>query len=227
MEKTMEVRFQLSWPSFVFEVDLLIPAQGVTAIFGHSGCGKTTLLRCIAGLEQPKHGYFSLRGEIWQNETICLPTWQRSLGYVFQEASLFPHLNVLGNLHYGLKRIKPTKQQQVRLNQVIELLNIGHLLDRKPAKLSGGERQRVGIARALAVSPSILLMDEPMASLDRKLKQEIMPYLQQLHQELSIPILYVTHSSDEVIRLANHLVVMDEGKVIATGPVDKTLAWLD
>ena len=186
--------FKIDWPGFSLDIDIDIPGQGVIALFGQSGSGKTTLLRSIAGLERAARGFLCVNGEIWQNDPYWLPTHKRPLGYVFQEASLFSHLTVMGNLRYGLKRIG--EAQQVNLPQVIELLGIGHLLDRKPDRLSGGERQRVGIARALAVSPRILLMDEPLAALDLKRKQEILPYLEQLHDALNIPVLYVTHSPD-------------------------------
>ena len=221
----IKARFQLDWPGFALDVDLDLPARGVTAIFGHSGSGKTTLLRCIAGLERARQGHLTFRGQIWQDGKTWVPTYKRSLGYVFQEASLFPHLSVLKNLKFGMDRTKSEKT--VSLDQAIELLGIGHLLARKPDRLSGVERQRVGIARALAVSPQILLMDEPLAALDLKRKQEILPYLERLHDELDIPVLYVSHSPDEVARLADHLVAMENGKVVANGPLGETLARLD
>ncbi len=222
---TIAARFQLNWPGFQLDVDLNLPGRGVTALFGHSGSGKTTLLRCIAGLERAPRGFLSFKGDIWQDATTWMPTYRRPLGYVFQEASLFPHLSVLGNLRYGLKRIAATERRS--LDQAVELLGIGHLLDRKPERLSGGERQRVGIARALAVNPRILLMDEPLAALDLKRKQEILPYLERLHDLLDIPVLYVSHAPDEVARLADHLVVMDGGLVQASGALTETLARLD
>ncbi|MBB1074952.1 molybdenum ABC transporter ATP-binding protein [Rhodoferax sp. 4810] len=221
----LQARLVFGWPGFTLDVDLDLPGRGVTALFGHSGSGKTTLLRCIAGLERAPQGQLSVQGEVWQSDTHWLPTHQRPLGYVFQEASLFPHLSVLGNLRYGLKRT--TGAQRVSLDQAIELLGIGHLLARKPDQLSGGERQRVGIARALALSPRLLLMDEPLAALDLKRKQEILPYLERLHRELDIPVLYVSHSPDEVARLADHIVVMEAGRAVATGPLSETLARLD
>ncbi len=162
---------------------------------------------------------------MWQDDKHWVPTHKRPIGYVFQEASLFTHLTVLGNLRYGLKRQRGA--QRVSLEQAIELLGIGHLLERKPDRLSGGERQRVGIARALALSPSLLLMDEPLAALDLKRKQEILPYLERLHDELDIPLLYVSHSPDEVARLADHLVVLEAGRALACGPLAETLARLD
>ncbi|OGR02091.1 MAG: molybdenum ABC transporter ATP-binding protein [Deltaproteobacteria bacterium RIFOXYD12_FULL_53_23] len=224
MEK-IEARFHVDWPGFALEVDLALPDRGVTALFGPSGSGKTTLLRCIAGLERARQGFLSFKGETWQDDTTWLPTHKRPLGYVFQEASLFPHLTALGNLRYGLKRA--TTEHKVSLDQAVELLGIGHLLDRKADRLSGGERQRVAIARALAISPRLLLMDEPLAALDLKRKQEILPYLERLHDELEIPVLYVSHAPDEVARLADHLVAMEDGRVVANGPLIETLARID
>lgn len=218
-------QLKVEYSGFCLDVDLALPQQGVTAFFGHSGSGKTTLLRCIAGLERAA-GRLRINGEIWQDEGFFLPTHNRSLGYVFQEANLFPHLNVLGNLEYGMKRVSE-KQLKVSLHHAIELLGLGHLLKRKPDRLSGGERQRVAIARALAVSPRVLLLDEPLAALDLARKQEILPFLQRLHDELEIPALYVTHSPDEVARLADHLVVMESGRAVASGPLSETLASLD
>jgi molybdate transport system ATP-binding protein len=225
----IDARFRLDWAGFGLDVDLTLPGRGVTALFGHSGSGKTTLLRCLAGLERPPQGRLIFMGETWQDGPIWLPTHRRPIGYVFQEASLFPHLTVLGNLRYGQRRAHPQMQagRQVGLEQAIELLGIGHLLERRPERLSGGERQRVGIARALAVSPRVLLMDEPLAALDLKRKQEILPYLERLHDELAIPIVYVSHAPDEVARLADHLVAMEDGRVLASGPLVETLARLD
>jgi molybdate transport system ATP-binding protein len=223
---TIQARFRLGYAGFALDVDLRLPGRGVTALLGPSGSGKTTLLRCIAGLEQAPEGYLDVNGETWQDRRRFLPTYKRSLGYVFQEASLFPHLTVLANLRYGLQRV-PVRDRKVSLEQAIELLGIGHLLGRKPDRLSGGERQRVGIARALAVSPRLLLMDEPLAALDLARKQEILPYLERLHDELEIPVLYVTHSPDEVAHLADHLVVMAAGQAVANGPLTDILARID
>jgi molybdate transport system ATP-binding protein len=221
----IEARFKLAWPGFTLDVDLSLPGTGVTALFGHSGSGKTTLLRCLAGLERPPHGRLVFKGSIWQDNRSWLPTHQRPIGYVFQEASLFPHLSILGNLRYGQKRSDGAGR--VGLDAAIELLGIGHLLERQPDTLSGGERQRVGMARALAVGPEILLMDEPLAALDLKRKQEILPYLERLHDELDIPVIYVSHSPDEVARLADHIVALEGGRVVAAGPLGETLARLD
>jgi molybdate transport system ATP-binding protein len=207
------------------DVNLDLPARGVTALFGHSGSGKTTLLRCIAGLERAPRGRLVVNDVVWQDDVHWLPTHQRPLGYVFQEASLFSHLSVMGNLRYGLRRIAGASHAS--LDQAIELLGIAHLLERRPDQLSGGERQRVGMARALALSPRLLLMDEPLAALDLKRKQEILPYLERLHAQLDIPVLYVSHAPDEVARLADHIVVLEAGRVVAAGPLQETLANVD
>jgi molybdate transport system ATP-binding protein len=229
----IEARVRLVWPGFTLDVDERLPATGVTVLFGHSGSGKTTLLRCIAGLERATQGFLAFNGEVWQDGRTWVPPHRRPLGYVFQEASLFPHLTVLGNLRYGQDRSARRqrrgdgKDATVSLDQAIELLGIGHLLDRKPERLSGGERQRVGIARALAVNPRVLLMDEPLAALDLPRKKEILPYLERLHEQLAIPVVYVSHAPDEVARLADHLVVLDKGTVLASGALGDVLSRLD
>ncbi|MCJ8204026.1 molybdenum ABC transporter ATP-binding protein [Pseudomonas sp. RGM2987] len=224
----INARFQLDHGDFSLDLDVQLPGRGVTALYGESGSGKTTCLRCIAGLERPSKAFIEVNGEVWQDteRDVFVPPYQRALGYVFQEASLFPHLSVQANLAFGFKRIKPA-QRRVGLEQASELLGIAHLLDRQPHNLSGGERQRVGIARALLTSPRLLLMDEPLASLDSRRKNEILPYLQRLHDELDIPVLYVSHSQDEVARLADHIVLLDAGRAVASGPIGETLARLD
>ncbi len=222
----INIRFYIEQGGFTLDVNLSIPAQGVTAIFGSSGCGKTTLLRAIAGLERCQDGFLELGGRCWQDANQFTPPHQRALGYVFQEASLFTHLTVRKNLEYGRKRV-PATERKVALDKIIGLLGIGPLLERSVHQLSGGERQRVAIARALAVSPEILLMDEPLAALDQARKQEIMPYLDALHDELAIPVIYVSHSADEVARLADHLVLLEAGKVKASAPVAEILTRLD
>jgi len=228
MTQTISARFRLDYGDFRFDTDLMLPGSGITVLFGPSGSGKTTLLRCIAGLQRSPHGFLSVNGKIWQDSArnIFLPTYQRALGYVFQEANLFPHLNVYRNICFGLKRIGK-RPADAGLDPTIELLGIGHLLERMPARLSGGERQRVAIARALVLHPDILLMDEPLAALDFQRKQEILPYLTRLHQELDIPVLYVTHARQEVAKLADHLVVLHEGRVQAEGPLTDTLSRID
>lgn len=224
----IDARLRTVWPGFSLDVDLHVPGRGVTALYGPSGSGKTSCLRCIAGLERAGQGFVEVNGEVWQDSDtgIFVPPHKRAIGYVFQEASLFAHLSVMGNLQFGLKRIAKS-QRQVDLSQATELLGIEHLLERHPEHLSGGERQRVGIARALLTSPKLLLMDEPLAALDSQRKNEIVPYLQRLHDELDIPVLYVSHAQDEVARLADHLVLLSEGKVLASGPIGETLARLD
>ncbi|MBH3424194.1 molybdenum ABC transporter ATP-binding protein [Pseudomonas gessardii] len=224
----IEVRLQLQYSGFALDVDLKLPGRGVTALYGHSGSGKTTCLRCIAGLERAGEGFVHINEQVWQDSRngVFVPPHKRALGYVFQEASLFPHLSVLANLAFGLKRI-PRAQRRVDMAQATQLLGIGHLLDRHPQHLSGGERQRVGIARALLTSPQLLLMDEPLAALDSQRKSEILPYLERLHDQLEIPVLYVSHAQDEVARLADHIVLLSEGRALASGPIGETLARLD
>jgi len=224
----IHARFRVDYPEFSLDVDLRLPGRGVTALFGQSGSGKTTCLRCMAGLAPVSDGYLDINGEVWLDSAArrAVPTHKRALGYVFQEASLFEHLDVLANLRYGMKRVPPALRR-VDLEQATGLLGIGHLLARMPAGLSGGERQRVGIARALLTSPRLLLMDEPLAALDVQRKREILPYLERLHDELDIPVIYVSHSPDEVARLADHLVLLEQGRAVASGPLDALLTRLD
>lgn len=220
------IRLTLARPAFTLEVDLTLPVRGITALFGASGSGKTTLLRSVAGLERGRNGLVRIGTQMWQDDSqgIFLPTWRRPLGYVFQEASLFDHLDVRGNLAYGQRR---SAGQGIALEQAIELLGIGGLMQRRPHALSGGERQRVAIARALASQPQLLLLDEPLAALDYARRQEILPWLERLRDELSIPMLYVTHAADEVARLADTLVVLEQGRVTAAGPVAEVLTRID
>ncbi|OON62117.1 molybdenum ABC transporter ATP-binding protein [Massilia sp. KIM] len=230
---SIRARFAIDRGGFRLEADLTLPASGVSALFGHSGSGKTTLLRAIAGLERAPGGYMALGDEVWQDEArgLFVPTWQRAVGMVFQEPSLFPHLSVRGNLEFGRKRARRldrrAPQRQPELDTIAGLLGIGHLLGQDPASLSGGERQRVAIARTLVAAPRLLLMDEPLAALDLRRKLEILPYLERLHDELSLPIVYVSHAADEVARLADHLVLLDGGRVSASGPLAELLARID
>lgn len=217
----------------ILDIDLTLPGRGITAVFGPSGAGKTTLLRCLAGLQQAP-GRLMVNGRVWQSEADFLPTHQRQLGYVFQEASLFDHLTALGNLRYAIKRTQSRSvgsenpfRHSLNFEEIIELLGLGELLNQKPAALSGGERQRVAIARALLAEPALLLMDEPMASLDQARKQEILPYLENLHAALDIPVVYVSHQMAEVSRLADHLVLLDQGRVLASGPIQELLSQID
>ena len=222
----IQVQLQLQRASFQLDVQLDLPAEGFTALFGPSGCGKTTILRSIAGLEREAQGSVSVNGLVWQDPHQWVPPHQRELGYVFQEASLFPHLSVRSNLAYGRRRSSGASSAE-QIDHLIDLLGIATLLDRRPQSLSGGERQRVAIARALAVNPKLLLMDEPLAALDVRRKQEILPYLESLQRDLKIPVLYVTHAPDEVTRLAQHLVVLESGRVLASGSLIETLARVD
>ena len=228
MNSAIQARFRIERRAFSLAVDLTLPGRGITALFGHSGSGKTTCLRAMAGLERAADGYFAIGDKVWQDEAAghFVPTHQRALGVVFQEASLFPHLSVRGNMEFGQKRLS-TAGLRFALPEIAELLGIDHLLARNPAQLSGGERQRVAIARALLAGPQILLMDEPLAALDLKRKLEILPYLERLHRELAIPIIYVSHAPDEVARLADHLVLLDDGKVVASGRLNEVLSRID
>lgn len=221
-------RFQTQLAHFNLNVDFRIPSQGVTAIFGASGAGKTVLLRCIAGLERAMAGFLAINEQCWQDESrqFFLPTHRRAVGYVFQEPSLFTHLSVRKNLEYGLKRILP-QHRHIAFDEAVTLLGISTLLPRRPHKLSGGERQRVAIARALLTSPKLLLMDEPLAALDIQSKAEILSYLEKLHATLSIPILYVTHALEEVMRLADTLMLIEQGQLRNYGPLAEMLTCLD
>ena len=224
----IHARFRLDRGDFCLDIDLELPGRGITALFGHSGSGKTTCLRAISGLERAPGGYFSIGDEVWQDEQngVFVPTHRRALGYVFQEASLFSHLSVRGNMEFGQRRTT-NKNAGFNLTSIAELLGLSRLLKRQPESLSGGERQRVAIARALLAAPRLLLMDEPLAALDLKRKLEILPYLERLHDELSIPVIYVSHAPDEVARLADHLVLLEDGRVAASGPLSETLARSD
>ena len=212
--------------AFSLDIDVKLPGSGITAIYGHSGSGKTSLLRCIAGLQKETKGELTVNGTQWQSDSFSLPTHKRPLGYVFQEASLLPHLTAQGNLDYANKR-SDNKLDQNLYKQIIEILGIAKILPQYPEQLSGGERQRVAIARALLINPKLLLMDEPLASLDLARKKEILPYLEQLRTLLDIPILYVTHSMDEVARLADHVVVLNEGKVVLQGSLSEVFSNID
>ncbi|BAO45608.1 molybdenum ABC transporter ATP-binding protein [Thiolapillus brandeum] len=218
--------FFLNRGAFSLDVEFELPGRGVTALFGPSGCGKTTLLRAMAGLEPEARGYLKVGDVVWQDGHYCLPTHRRSLGYVFQEPSLFDHLNVRRNIAYGQRRMA-REATGSSMDRVVDLLGLESLLERKPQQLSGGEQQRVAIARALAVNPDLLLLDEPLAALDEARKAEILPWLESLHRELSIPVLYVSHARDEVARLADHLLLLEAGQLSAAGPVNELFARLD
>ena len=235
------LKLQWARTGFTLDIDLQLPAQGITVLYGPSGSGKTTLLRCVAGLERAHTATIEIDGQVWQDSSassidragLFLPTWRRPLGYVFQEASLLAHLDVQNNLAFGLKRVKGQAGTRggegghAALQSAIDLLGIGHLLRRSAQELSGGERQRVAIARALVTQPRLLLLDEPLAALDHARKQEILPWLERLRDELKIPMLYVTHAVDEVARLADTLVVLAQGRATAAGPVRQLMARID
>jgi molybdate transport system ATP-binding protein len=232
-EGDIRIRLHMARPDFALDVDLRLAAHSTTVLFGPSGSGKTTLLRCVAGLERAPQAHIRVGHAVWQDEErgVFVPTWQRALGYVFQEASLFAHLSVRANLEYGLRRVPkatpPAAAPHITLDAAIALLGLQALLARSPGQLSGGERQRVAIARALCAQPRLLLLDEPLASLDQARREDILPWLERLRDQLHTPMLYVTHSADEVARLAHSLVVLERGRVRQAGPVAQVLAQLD
>lgn len=211
--------------NFTLDVSFAIPAHGITGIFGPSGCGKTTILRCLSGLMHFKDGYLSVGDVVWQNKNILLPPHKRSVGYVFQEPRLFAHLSVDENLKYGLKR-SGTTEQTLTTEQVADLMGIKKFLNRSIYGLSGGEKQRIAIARALLSQPQLLLMDEPLSALDKASRNDILPYLESLHEKLGLPIIYVTHDFSEIERLADHLILMDHGRITASGPLRSLLTDL-
>lgn len=223
MRITADFQIARSRPlNFTFD----IAAEGITAVFGVSGCGKTSLLRALAGLDRHSGSKLQMNNEIWQDDNIFVAPHQRGIGYVFQESSLFDHLSVQGNIEYAYKRTTETARR-FSPEKIIRLLGLQDLLTRKPALLSGGERQRVAIARALAASPKILLMDEPLSSLDQARKDELLPYIESLNKEMGVPIIYVSHSSEEIARLADQLILIEDGLVKASGPINELLTRAD
>lgn len=206
-------QYRLARGGFVLDAELSMPAEGgVTALVGASGSGKTTLLRCIAGLERGAVGLCRVKGDIWQDDRTFLPAHRRAVGYVFQEASLFPHLNVRRNIEFGMERV-PVGERRIGFDDVVSMMGIGRFLSADPAQLSGGESRRVAIARALLCSPRLLMMDEPLSGLDDASKAEILSYLEKLFGGLELPVIYVSHAAEEVQRLANRVVVMENGRV--------------
>lgn len=214
----MEVNLQKRLGEFSLDVAFETEDRGITALFGRSGAGKTTLVNMLAGLLCPDSGVLRIGGQILFDSAarINIKPERRRVGYVFQEGRLFPHLSVKSNLYYG-RRFAPKGEHYVDGEQIIELLGLGNLLSRRPATLSGGEKQRVAIGRALLSEPHLLLMDEPLAALDAARKSEIMRHIERLRDEVGVPIIYVSHSLDEVTRLADHMVVLADGGVIAIG----------
>ena len=221
----IECKIKVQLESFMLDANFSIPDRGITVVFGPSGSGKTTLLRAIAGLEKSDKGFLKIGDSVWQKGEDFLPTHKRQIGYVFQDAALFDHLDVKGNLNFVIKRAIGLKEDFIE--SIHNLLEIKTLLNRKTTQLSGGEKQRVAIARALLTNPKILLLDEPLSALDLKRKNEILPYLDSIHNDLEIPILYVTHSQDEMSRLADHLLLIEDGNIVGSGPVNDMLTRFD
>ena len=219
MSTACRINFQRK--NFLVDINFLLPEKGVLGIFGDSGSGKTTLLRCIAGLETNVCGHIEVNGNVWLDENTNLSCRQRNIAYVFQEGRLFPHMTVEKNLQYGAVRC--SANSDVDNSVLLDLLKIKHLLKRFPYQLSGGEKQRVAIGRALLKKPQLLLLDEPLASLDDKRKQEILPYLELLHETLKLPILYVSHDLDEMLRFCDYLLVIDKGKSKFNGSINDAL----
>ncbi|EPK1681786.1 molybdenum ABC transporter ATP-binding protein ModC [Klebsiella aerogenes] len=213
----LELDFSQTLGNHCLEVHETLPASGITAIFGVSGAGKTSLINAISGLTQPQQGRIVLNGRVLNDarQRICLAPEKRRIGYVFQDARLFPHYKVRGNLKYGM-----AKSMAAQFDKLVALLGIEHLLERLPGSLSGGEKQRVAIGRALLTAPELLLLDEPLASLDIPRKRELLPYLQRLAREIHIPMLYVSHSLDEIQHLADNVLVLEAGKVKAFGDLE-------
>jgi len=214
--------------NFCIDAAFVSREVGVTALFGRSGAGKTSLVNMVAGLVRPDHGHIVVNGRTLYDaaKSLYVAPEKRRMGYIFQDGRLFPHLSVKSNLTYGMRLIPPA-ERHVALDDVVDLLGIDRLLHRRPAKLSGGEKQRVAIGRALLTSPALLLMDEPLASLDKRRKSEVLPFLSRLCGELSTPILYVSHSLEEVLNLVDTMVLMDDGHVAAAGPVEDIISRSD
>ena len=221
------VQCDLTRSDFRLHARLDIPAQGITAVFGRSGSGKTTLLRSLAGLERNATGLISVNDQVWQEsgKGIFIPVHQRAVGMVFQQPCLFSHMTVRANLNYGLSRT-PAAQRHMPWDQVIDMLGIGALLERYPQHLSLGEQQRVSIGRAVLGNPCLLLMDEPLASLDAQRKNEILPFIKRLNREMNIPVVYVSHSVQEIVQLADTLMLVHEGCATVTGPIHEIFSRL-
>lgn len=221
---SLSVHLRHDLPDLRLDLSFDAPS-GVTVLFGRSGSGKTTVVNAVAGLLRPQTGRVAIDG--WKlfdtQQNLWLPPHRRRLGYIFQEGRLFPHMTVRQNLYYG-QWFAPKRARRENPDKVIEMLGIGHLLDRRPAGLSGGEKQRVAIGRALLASPRLILADEPLAALDDARKAEILPYFERLRDEVSVPILYVTHSAAEVARLATSVVALQDGKAVRHGPASEVMA---
>lgn len=224
----LDLHIRQTLGAFTLDIAFTAEERGVTALFGRSGSGKTSVINAIAGLTRPDAGHIRIGDTVFFDSAkrIDVPVEKRRIGYVFQESRLFPHMTVRSNLEYGLRRV-PAGERRIAFASVVELLGLGHLLDRRPRGLSGGEKQRVAFGRALLAQPRLLLMDEPMASLDAARKAEIMPYIERLRDEMNIPIVLVSHALDEVVRLATTMVLIAEGRVRAAGPVGAVMGRLD
>ncbi|MCG8695418.1 MAG: molybdenum ABC transporter ATP-binding protein [Minwuiales bacterium] len=218
----LDVSLSRRLPGFELDVAFAAP-PGITALFGRSGAGKTTVINMIAGLDRPDAGRVSLNGDLLYGDGVDLPPERRGLGYVFQEDRLFPHMTVARNLRYGMKR----GATEIGFDDVVQLLDIGALLDRRPHGLSGGEKQRVAIGRALLASPKLILMDEPLANLDAARKAEILPFIERLRDELGLSVVYVSHAMEEIVRLADSVVLMEAGRSVAHGAVEDVMSRLD
>lgn len=227
MTNAIEVRLALAYPGFNLDVDLQLPGEGFSALFGPSASGKTSCLRAIAGLQRAR-GRLCVGGEVWQDDEaqVFVPPHRRALGMVFQQAALFGHLTVRGNLEFARRRV-PAGEVRVEFDQVLALLDLEPLLERRPDRLSGGEAQRVAIGRALVASPRLLLLDEPLASLDLARRAELMVWLQEMQSQLAIPAIYVSHAPEEVAQLTRHAVLLEAGRVRASGATTELLTRLD
>jgi molybdate transport system ATP-binding protein len=224
----VSLALDIAWarPEFKLTVKGEFPGSGITALFGRSGAGKTTLLRCIAGLERAPGARVRFNEQVWQDDGRFVAAHLRPIGYVFQESSLFPHLDARGNLNYGLQRVSRA-QRRIGFDQAVQLMGLEQLLAHRANELSGGQRQRVAIARALLTSPQLLLMDEPLSNLDLESRAEILPHLERLHDELSIPIVYVSHEISEVMRIADHIALLQAGRMLAFGSIHDLLTRPD
>jgi molybdate transport system ATP-binding protein len=224
----IDIDTRIAFGDFDLSLSHRMPLDGITALFGPSGCGKSTLLRIISGLERGAEGRIQFGDEVWQDDArqIFVPPHRRGVGYVFQDTRLFPHLTVEGNLRYADRRSR-TPASEIQFDGVLAALDLAPLLNRRPHSLSGGERQRVAIGRTLLTRPRLLLMDEPLAALDLKRKAEILPYIERLPQAFRVPVIYVTHSIDEVTRLAGNMLALASGRMVTYGPVTDSLERLD
>ncbi len=216
----IDIHIQRQQGDFLVNAIFTGAPSGVTALFGPSGSGKTSIVNMVAGLVKPDAGHIIINDHYLfdSKQKINLAPERRRIGYIFQDGRLFPHLSVKTNLTYGMRQV-PVSQRYVEFDDVVELLGINHLLERRPAKLSGGEKQRVAIGRGLLTSPAMLLMDEPLASLDHDRKQEVLPFIRRMCREFSLPILYVSHSRDEILKLASHVIILTAGHAVAAGNV--------